>query len=103
MVRGNQYVVFTYVNTYTIIGSDDQGETMFGIYNSHCVEPYYAPQEPQIKWTMQSTIRVNKFDKLTPPANTIKHKESIERAYTPLIPARISHESYGNTKNVFYH
>ena len=35
VVRGNQYVVFTYVNTYTIIGSDDQGETTFGIYYSH--------------------------------------------------------------------
>ena len=46
VVRGNQYVVFTYVNTYTIIGTDDQGETTFGIYDSHCVEPYYAPQGP---------------------------------------------------------
>ena len=65
------------MNTYTIIGRDDQGETTFGIYDSHCVEPYYAPQGPQIKWSMQPTfcIRVNKFNKLTPPTNTIKHKE----------------------------
>jgi hypothetical protein len=49
VVRGDQCVVFTYMNTYTIIGRDDQGETTFGIYDSHCVEPYCAPQGPQIK------------------------------------------------------
>ena len=44
--RADQHVVFTYMNTYAIIGRDKQGETMFGIYDSDCVEPYYAPQEP---------------------------------------------------------
>ena len=46
VTRGDLYVVFAYVDTYTVVGSDDEGETAFGIFDAECVEPYHAPPGP---------------------------------------------------------
>ena len=43
---GEIYVVFTYPNSYTLIGRDDENDNTFGIYEATSVEPYYAPEGP---------------------------------------------------------
>lgn len=45
-MRGELYVVFTYPNSYTLIGKDDEDETTFGIYAAESVDPYHAPAGP---------------------------------------------------------
>lgn len=48
VMSGELYVVFVYDNSYTLIGRDNDGDTAFGIYEAQCVEPYHAPQGPQL-------------------------------------------------------
>jgi len=48
VMSGELYVVFDYDDSYTLIGRDNDGDTAFGIYEAQSVEPYHAPQGPQL-------------------------------------------------------
>jgi len=46
VVRGNLYIVFSYIDDCTVIGTDDNEEYMFGLMNFSELEPYHPPQGP---------------------------------------------------------
>ena len=46
VTRGNLCVVFAYVDSYAIAGRDDDGDTVMGVFDAECVEPYHAPPGP---------------------------------------------------------
>lgn len=47
VMRGDIYVVFAYLDSYTLIGMDDEDDATFGIYDVDCVESYHAPAGPE--------------------------------------------------------
>ena len=47
VMRGYICVIFAYLDSYTLIGRDDEDDAMFGIYDVDCVEPYHAPVGPE--------------------------------------------------------
>jgi hypothetical protein len=46
IVRGELYIVFSYINYYTVIGTTDYHKYMFGIMDASVLQPYHPPQGP---------------------------------------------------------
>jgi hypothetical protein len=46
VVKGELYIVFSYINDYTVIGTNDDHEYMFGIMDASVLQPYHPPQGP---------------------------------------------------------